>query len=152
MIKKISIPCPWCQAFIESWQIGDQDDDTYLPSFGDTQTCESCKNHLVVKDIEVPKIVLERGRSKEQDDLDRQAAKDQWKTKIAELRKRYPKVKSPTFMCQILGHKWECLATSGYVNNATNFTEEKFLVCVKCLWVVDSLREEPQDYGYYVRL
>lgn len=149
MVKKISVLCPWCQAPIESWQIGDQNEDTYLPAIGDTQICESCKNHLVVNNVEDVKIIVEKGRSKEQDDSNRQAAKDRWKAKIIELRQKYKKTQSPSLMCQIFGHKWECLATSGYVNNDTNFNEGKFLVCVRCLWVVDSLQEEPQDYGYF---
>jgi hypothetical protein len=146
--QDIQVLCPWCSENMSVWFIDEC--DYQLPCIGTQETCIHCGNHVRIKGMTAPTIFVEKGRSKEQDQEAKLAAKVRWKRNVNALREHYMKTGStPSLVCKFFGHTWKKLAASGYAGSQSPLDHKSFNICTKCLVVLDNLDEEPDDYGYF---
>lgn len=151
----IKVPCPWCNDDMSTWYVNtvhnEETSDYDLPELESSSSCRTCGNSVVVVGMTAPTITVTRGRSKEEFQLERLAAKARWKDQIVALKKKFPNRPNGSLKCRFFGHTWELLATSGYTSTLDAYKDKAFSLCVNCLTVLDTLNEIPDDYGYWCK-
>ena len=150
----IQVLCPWCREDMSHWYVNDTDsmyEDHDLPSINEKVNCRACGNSVVVVGMTAPSITVACGRTKEEQQLEKLASIAKWKDQITALRRKYSGKPVPSLKCKCFGHTWERLAGSGNTSSLDVFRDKTFSLCKNCLTVLDTLHENPDDYGYWCK-
>jgi hypothetical protein len=135
--------CAWCQKPVTEYET----QDSYIPAENDLLSCEACGADSRIVDIKLNFSIV-KDQSAEEKAQKQQEIVQNWKNKVAALRLKYPKASNSSLLCEIFGHKWHKLASSGHSTHETPI-RGCLAVCVRCQNIWDNVFEEPDQWGFW---